>query len=202
MLQDELSSEALHRTGIGRPFFFLNQLMNIKLVCRCNKIVEALAGKQHHGVDIRCGSRKHEQIKYCYVMQSLSNKKEKVTWAAGSSTRASAYTCRRSCLATAATGPSGAGAVLSHLAHDKVRPQDTGAAAATAHLGSSAATVVNLGSGAISAAHLGSSAAAAHLISSVIVALRDDGEKRNMGGWGILVRKIGFSRTHRLIHPS
>jgi len=85
---------------------------------------------------------------------------------------------------------------LSHLAHDEVRPHQTGAAAATAaaaHLDSSGATVVNLGSGTVSAAHLGSRAAAV---------LRDDGEKRNMGGWGILARKIGFSRAHRLIRPS
>ena len=61
---------------------------------------------------------------------SQQQETEKVTWAAGSSTRASAYTRRRSCLAIAATGPSGA--VLSHLAHDEVRPQETGAAAATA----------------------------------------------------------------------
>ena len=53
---------------------------------------------------------------------SQQQETEKVTWAAGSSTRASAYTRRHSCLATAATGPSVAGAVLSHLAHDEVRP--------------------------------------------------------------------------------
>jgi hypothetical protein len=141
--------------------------MNIKLVYHCNKIVEALAGQQHHGVNTRCGSRKHEQIKYCYMMQSLSNKKtEKVTWAARSSTRASAYTHRRSCLAITATGPS-------RLAHDEVRWQETRAAAAAAaatHLGSNAATAVNLGSGAVSAVHQGSSAAAAHLILSAVVA--------------------------------
>ena len=84
---------------------------------------------------------------------SQQQETEKVTWAAGSSTQASAYTRRRSCLAIATTGPSGAGAVLSQLAHNEVRPQETGAAAATA-----------------AAAHLGSSAAAAHLISSVVVA--------------------------------
>jgi hypothetical protein len=148
--------------------------MNIKLVYHCNKIVEALAGQQHHGVNTRCGSRKHEQIKYCYMMQSLINKKtEKVTWAAGSSTRASAYTHRRSCLANTATGPSGAVAVLFCLAQDEVRPQETGAAAATAaatHLDSNATAAVNLGSGAVSAVHLGSSAAAAHLIFSVVAA--------------------------------
>ena len=101
---------------------------------------------------------------------SQQQETEKVTWAAGSSTRASAYTRRRSCLAIVATGPSGA--VLSHLAHDEVRPQETGATAATvaAHMGSSVAATVNLGSGAVSAGHL---------ISSAV--LHDDGEKRN--GW-------------------
>ena len=92
---------------------------------------------------------------------SQQQETEKVTWAAGSSTRASAYTRRCSCLAIAATAPSGA--VLSHLAHDEVRPQETGAAAAAiaaTHLDSSAATVVNLGSG----------STAVHLISSVVVA--------------------------------
>jgi hypothetical protein len=60
---------------------------------------------------------------------------------------------------------------LSHLAHDEVRPQETrAAAAAAAHLGSSAATVVNLGFGVVSAVHLGSIATTAHLISSVVVA--------------------------------
>jgi hypothetical protein len=103
----------------------------------------------------------HDAVSQQQEREGDKKKREKVTWAAGSSTRASAYTRRRSCLATAATGPSVTGAVLSHLAHNEVRPQEMGAAAATAataaHLGSRAATIVNLGSGAVSATHLGSS---------------------------------------------